>query len=70
MRFFKTLASAALGLTAFTLLALAVPAQAQHPGYLHALSNLRQARALLQSDNRSGMREERSRALDEIDRAI
>ena len=70
MRFFKFLASATLGLTAFLLLALAMPAQAQHPAYLHALSNLRQARALLQTDSRPGFREEKNRALDEIDRAI
>jgi hypothetical protein len=70
MRFFKFFASATLGLTAFLLLALAMPAQAQHPAYLHALSNLRQARALLQTDSRPGFREEKNRALDEIDRAI
>jgi hypothetical protein len=70
MRFFKSLATAALGLTAFLLLAHATPAQAQHPAYLHALSNLRQARALLETDNRPGMREERNRAMEEIDRAI
>ena len=70
MRLIKPLASIALGLSAFLLLALAVPAQAQHPGYMHALSNLRQARALLETDHRSGYREERDRALDEIDRAI
>ena len=70
MRFFKSLASVALGLAAFLLLALAMPAQAQHPAYLHALSNLRQARALLQTDTRPGFREEKNRAMDEIDRAI
>ena len=70
MRFFKSLASVAFGLSAFLLLALAVPAQAQHPAYMHALSNLRQARALLQTDSRSGFREEKNRAMDEIDRAI
>ena len=70
MRFFKSLASVTFGLSAFLLLALAVPAQAQHPAYMHALSNLRQARALLQTDSRSGFREEKNRAMDEIDRAI
>jgi len=69
MRFLKLLASA-FGLTAFLLFALATPAQAEHPGYLHALSNLRQARALLQPDNRPGRGEARDRAIDEIDKAI
>lgn len=69
MRFLKTVGSA-LGLTAFLLFALATPARAEHPAYLHALSNLRQARALLQTDNRPGRVEARNHAIEEIDKAI
>jgi len=70
MRMFKSLATAVLGLSAFLLFALGTPAQAQRPHYLHALSNLREARSLLQSDNRPGFIGERDRAIGEIDRAI
>jgi hypothetical protein len=69
MRFLKLFASA-FGLTAFLLFALATPARAEHPSYLHALSNLRQARALLQTDNRPGQAGARDRAIEEIDKAI
>jgi len=68
MRMFKKLATAVLGLSAFLLFSLG--AQAQAPHYLHALSNLRQARVLLQSDNRPGFIGERDHAIGEIDRAI
>jgi hypothetical protein len=70
MRIVKTLATAVFGLSAFLLFALGTPAQAQRPHYLHALSNLREARALLQSDSRPGFGSERDRAIGEIDRAI
>ena len=70
MRMFKTLATAVLGLSAFLLFALGTPAQAQRPHYLHALSNLREARELLQTDTRPGFIGARDRAIEEIERAI
>jgi hypothetical protein len=70
MRMFKTLAKAVFGLSAFLLFALGTPAQAQRPHYLHALSNLREARELLQSENRPGFSGARDRAIEEIERAI
>jgi len=70
MRNFKLLATAALGLMAFSLFALGTPAQAQRPHYLHALTNLRQARSILQSDTRPAMAGQRDRAIEEIDSAI
>lgn len=46
------------------------PAYGAHPGYLHAISDLRHARALLwRQDWRDVMRDQRA-AIDEIDRAI
>ena len=70
MRMFKKLATAVLGLSAFLLFALGTPAQAQRPHYLHALSNLREARELLQTDSRPGFTGARDRAIEEIERAI
>jgi hypothetical protein len=70
MRIFKTLAAAVFGLSAFLLFALGTPAQAQRPHYLHALSNLREARELLQTDTRPGFIGARDRAIEEIERAI
>ena len=70
MRSIKSLATAGFGLLAFLLFALGTPALAQHPHYLHALANLREARELLQTDNRPGFIGERDRAIGEIDRAI
>jgi hypothetical protein len=70
MRMFKTLTTAAFGLSACLLFALGTPAQAQHPRYLHALSNLREARELLQTDTRPGFIRARDHAIEEIDRAI
>jgi len=70
MRMLKKLTTAVFGLSAFLLFALGMPAQAQHPRYLHALSNLREARELLQTDTRPGFIGARDRAIEEIDRAI
>jgi hypothetical protein len=70
MRIVKLLSTAVLGLSAFLLFALGTPAQAQRPHYLHALSNLRQARSLLQSDSRPGSYSERNHAINEIESAI
>jgi hypothetical protein len=67
---FKQLTAAAFGLSAFLLFALGTPAQAQRPHYLHALSNLREARELLQTDTRPGFTGARDRAIGEIERAI
>lgn len=50
-------------------LPLAVMAQ-RHPGYLHALSDLRYARALLEQGEWGGVGPHRERALSEIDRAV
>jgi hypothetical protein len=69
MRSFKTFAATAMALL-FSLVVLSAPALAQHPHYSHALSNLRQARALLDQDTRPGFREEKNRAIDEIEAAI
>jgi hypothetical protein len=70
MRAFKTVAAAAFALLTFSLFAVTIPALAQHPHYGHALSNLRQARALLDQDTRPSFREEKNRAIDEIEHAI
>ena len=70
MRMSKTFAAAAIGLTAFLLFALGTQAQAQRPRYLHALSDLREARELLQTDRRPGFIGARDRAIEEIERAI
>ena len=70
MRIFKQLTATVFGLSAFLLFALGMPAQAQHPRYLHALSDLREARELLQTDTRPGFIGARDRAIEEIERAI
>jgi len=70
MRMFKTLAASLLGMSAYLLFALGTPAQAQRPHYLHALSDLREARDLLQTDHRPGFVGARDHAIEEIDRAI
>lgn len=69
MRTVKTLAATAFALL-LSLFVLSAPAKAQQPHYGHALSNLRQARALLDQDTRPGFREEKNRAADEIEQAI
>jgi len=70
MRMFKQLTATVFGLSAFLLFALGTPAQAQRPHYLHALSNLREARELLQTDRRPGFSGARDHAIEEIERAI
>jgi hypothetical protein len=70
MRKFKSISAIAFGLLAFLIFALGTQAQAERPHYLHALSNLRQARALLQSDRRPEFGFERNHAIEEIDFAI
>ena len=56
-------------LAAVLALPMAVMAQS-HPGYLHALSELRYARALLEHGEWGGIGPHRERAISEIDRAI
>jgi len=68
MRILKLLPSAALALLA--LLFLAPAAHAQEPAYLHALSDLRSARAFLQYDTRPAWIGHRDHAIEQIDKAI
>jgi hypothetical protein len=68
MRIFKSLGAVALMLAA--LFVWGTSAQAQRPHYMHALSNLRQARALLETDTRPGFVMDRDRAMEEVDNAI
>jgi hypothetical protein len=70
MRSFKNLALAASALFALLLIAAATPAQAQGPRYLHALSDLRQARGWLKADGRPQFNDQRRHAISEIDHAI
>lgn len=42
----------------------------QHPAYLHALSDLREARGWLSNDKRGGLNKEEQEAISEIDRTI
>jgi len=70
MRMFKRVTTAVLGLSAFLLFALATPAQAQRPPYLHALADLREARAQLLTVRSPGFASVRDHALAEIAEAI
>ncbi len=70
MRNLQKLLLAASVLSILLLLTASTPTGAQTPRYLHALSNLRMARAWLQADGRPQYAAERHRAIDEIDRAI
>jgi hypothetical protein len=70
MRSLKPLILAASGLLTLLLFVPATPAKAQMPAYLHALSDLRTARAYLQMDTRHEGEHARARAIDEISRAI
>jgi len=63
------LKTALAGLAVILALPLAVMAQ-RHPGYLHALSDLRYARALLEHGEWGRVGPEREHAIGEIDRAI
>lgn len=63
------LKAAIAGLVAVLALPLVVMAQ-RHPGYLHALSDLRYARALLEHGEWGRVGPDRERAIGEIDRAI
>jgi hypothetical protein len=69
MRKLSSLTAAAFGLLAFVMLSQA-PAQAQFPAYLHAISDLRTARAYLEQDTRSHGAGARHHAIEQIDKAI
>jgi hypothetical protein len=70
MRIFKAIPSAALVLLALVFMAPATSAHAQAPAYLHALSDLRSARAFLQYDTRPQTANARAYAIEQIDKAI
>jgi hypothetical protein len=70
MRILKLLPSVALALSGLVLLAPATSAHAQEPAYLHALSDLRSARAYLQYDDRPDHAGLRAHAIEQIDKAI
>jgi hypothetical protein len=70
MRSLKSLTVAAFALLTFLFLAPATQAHAQFPAYLHAISDLRSARAYLQMDTRPDQQGSRDYAIKEISRAI
>jgi hypothetical protein len=71
MNLTSKLLSSASALTVFFVLSpLSGFAQNQHPGYLHALTDLRHARAHLQRPDRGELREQEKKAIHEIDEAI
>jgi hypothetical protein len=70
MRIFKPLTLAACALLTILCLISSIPAQAQLPAYLHAISNLRTARAYLEMDGRPAFAGHRHHAIEEIDKAI
>ena len=53
-----------------TMTATAQPGQGHHPGYLHALSDLRAARAHLQRPDGGELREQEKKAIHELSDAI
>jgi len=65
-----TLALAALLLVVPGILSAAPPAGADHPAYLHALTDLRHARAHLERPDGGELREQEKKAIHEIDEAI
>ena len=64
-----TLAASLMALV-FALSAQATPAPQRHPAYLHALSDLRDARAHLRRPDGGELRQQEKDAIGEIDRAI
>jgi hypothetical protein len=70
MRNLKSFIAAAFALLTFFFLAPVPPAHAQHPAYLHALSDLRTARGYLQMPARPGTKDACKHANKEISRAI
>ena len=65
-----TIALAALLLVVPGALSEAPPAGAEHPAYLHALTDLRHARARLQHPDGGELREQEKKAIHEIDEAV
>jgi hypothetical protein len=70
MRSLKAFASAAFALLTLLTLAPATVAHAQMPAYLHALSDLRSARAFLEYDTRPAWAGHRQHAIEQIQKAI
>ncbi|MGO9317229.1 MAG: hypothetical protein ACLPXT_14355 [Terracidiphilus sp.] len=70
MRKFKSFILAACALLTFLCLLPATPANAQHPAYLHALSDLRTARGYLNMPARPETRGACKHAIKEVGRAI
>ncbi|MGD0737004.1 MAG: hypothetical protein ABR976_17870 [Terracidiphilus sp.] len=70
MLIFKKLTGTAFALLTLLLLVQAKPVQAQEPAYLHALSDLRSARAYLEYDKRPAWAGHRQHAIEQIDKAI
>ena len=70
MRGLKVLTVIAFVLTTILVLVPAKQAQAQGPAYLHAISDLRSARAYLLSDRFPGESKARERAIEEINHAL
>ena len=70
MRNFKSVILAAFALLTFLCLLTATPVRAQHPAYLHALSDLRTARGYLNMPARPATRDACKHAVKEISRAI
>jgi hypothetical protein len=68
--FTLTLALLALLLVVPGGLSAAPPAGADHPAYLHALTDLRHARAHLERPDGGELREQEKKAIHEIDEAI
>jgi hypothetical protein len=66
----KLLLSASALTAFFLLITLSGFAQNRHPAYLHALTDLRHARAHLQRSDHGELREQEKRAIHEIDEAI
>ena len=65
----RTLAAIALVMV-LALRAAPSPAPQQHPAYLHALSDLRDARAHLERPNHGALQQQEQDAIADIDRAI
>jgi hypothetical protein len=66
----KVVSSVAILTALFVLCAVSGLAQNRHPSYLHALADLRHARAHLERPNHGELREQERRAIHDIDEAI
>jgi hypothetical protein len=70
MRSLKSLTTAVFALFTLLFLSSATPAHAQFPAYLHAISDLRTARAYLEQDTRPQFEGHRHHAIEEINHAL